>query len=347
MIKGREFHPIIESVFGDVKGYMESSQIQINCPRCQERDNLSSPDGKYNLEINTAKQVFRCWKCDYPKFSGSIGKLVKTYGDASDFELYKSYAGSFTYDDGYVYDDDDFEIKVIDLPKEMILFSEMDVTNSKHIEAYSYMIMERKLKKEILYKFKLGFCIEGDFAGRIIIPSYDINGDINYFVARTYKGQKPPYLNPEVDKDKILFNEGLVNWDSTIYLVEGSFELLSFPVNVIPLLGKVLSTKLFNLLRERKPNIVIVLDPDAYINTIEIYQKIRAIYFGDEDKVKIVKLQGKEDLDEVRMNEGREGVVKRLYGARDLETDDYMILSKHNYKNEQGRKRFNSYKKYN
>ena len=45
--------------------------------------------------------------------------------------------------------------------------------------------------------------------------------------------------------DVIIFNEGLINWDSTIYIVEGTFEFLSFPVNTIPQLGKQLSSALF------------------------------------------------------------------------------------------------------
>ena len=60
MIRGQEFHSIIENVFGDVQGLMQSEQIQVNCPQCQEREGLSEPDGKFNLEINTGKRMFRC-----------------------------------------------------------------------------------------------------------------------------------------------------------------------------------------------------------------------------------------------------------------------------------------------
>ena len=51
MIKGQEFHGIIQNIFGEVNGYLQSDQLQVNCPRCQERDGLSHPDGKFNLEI--------------------------------------------------------------------------------------------------------------------------------------------------------------------------------------------------------------------------------------------------------------------------------------------------------
>ena len=88
MIRGKEFHPIIERMFGDVKGYLESEQIQVNCPKCQQREGLSIPDGRYNLEINTAKRLFRCWKCDVPKFSGGLKRLIRTYGSKFDYDIY-------------------------------------------------------------------------------------------------------------------------------------------------------------------------------------------------------------------------------------------------------------------
>ena len=92
MVKGKEFHPIIEKIFVDVNNLYNSEQIQVNCPRCQEREGLRYPDGKYNLEINTAKRVFRCWKCEEPRFSGSLGKLIRLFGSEIHYELYKSYA---------------------------------------------------------------------------------------------------------------------------------------------------------------------------------------------------------------------------------------------------------------
>ena len=62
MVRGQEFHAIIQNVFGEVNGLQISEQLQVNCPYCQEREGLAYPDGKFNLEINTAKRKFRCWK---------------------------------------------------------------------------------------------------------------------------------------------------------------------------------------------------------------------------------------------------------------------------------------------
>jgi hypothetical protein len=326
MIRGRELHSIIRGVFGEVKNYLESEQIQVNCPVCQERDGLMHPDDKFNLEINTAKKMFRCWKCDNPSFTGSLGRLIKTYGSQSDYEIYKSYATTFSsFDTADEYEE--HEYKVVSLPKEMILFANMNPSNPQHFEAYNYMVLDRKIDKATLIKYKIGFCVDGRYAKRVIIPSYDRYGNVNYFVGRSFDPleKKKKYLNPNIDKNKIIFNEGYVNWDSTVYLVEGAFEFLTFPVNTIPLLGKTIFEYLLLKLKEHKPNVIIVLDPDAYRKSIELYFEISAVYVGHENKIRLVKLPNDDDLDEVRKKYGESEVIKHLYSARYLTVDDYFI----------------------
>ena len=107
MVKGQEFHAIIQNIFEDVNGYLQSEQVQVNCPRCQEREGLPYPDGKFNLEINTGKRKFHCWKCDEPKFSGSLKRLIYLYGSKSDYDLFKSYATIYT--NNYSYENNDDE----------------------------------------------------------------------------------------------------------------------------------------------------------------------------------------------------------------------------------------------
>lgn len=323
MIRGQEFHSILKNIFEDVKGYMQYEQIQINCPYCQERDGLSHPDGKYNLEINTYKRRFRCWKCDDPKFSGSLGRLIRIFGTNADYEIYKSYAGTFQ---DYDFEEDEKEFVPVKLPAEMIPFSQMDNTNLDHLEAYTYIVADRKISKEKLLKYRIGFCTTGKYFKRIIIPSYDNNGELNYFVSRTYdeKIVRSKYDNPKSNKDIIIFNECFINWDSTIYLVEGAFEMLSIP-NAIPMLGKNISTMLFKKLKLLKPNVVVLLDPDAYKNSVELFFILHDIYVDCEERVKIVKLPTNDDLDELRRFHGDDEVIKALYTARGLTSEDYFI----------------------
>lgn len=328
MIRGYEFHTIIENVFSDVKNIGISEQIQVNCPRCQERDDLPYPDGKYNLEINTGKRVFRCWKCDEPKFSGSLGSLIRMFGTPIDYKVYKSFANSYNdYNEKNV---DEVET-IVELPNEMIFFSEMVSGDNEHFKAYNYLVNERLINRDTILKYNLGFCTYGLYRNRIIFPSYDINGNINYFIGRSYDIDiKNPYKNPKANKDNIIFNEGLINWDSTIYLVEGVFDMLALP-NAIPLLGKTIPYALYSRLKKQKPNIILVLDPDAYKNAIDIFFTLQNIYVGYENRIKIVKLPTDNDIDEIRRCFGYDKIINILHQANSLTNEDYFIKKMGNY----------------
>lgn len=305
-----------------------SEQIQVNCPRCQERDWLSEPDGKFNLEINLEKHMFHCWKCDEPKFSGiNLEYLIRLFGTKEDVEEYKSI--HVDYFDVFNREQSEEEEKdiILNLPDEFISFSALNENDPQHLEAYRYLIFERKIPREVVLKYRLGFCIDGRYKNRIIIPSFDKHGKLNYFVARTWiKGVKPTYLNPKVDKGKFIYNEGYIYWDAPVYLVEGGFDELSFPVNTLPLLGKVIGEKLFFELKDKKPEIIIILDPDAIKNAIRLYEQLRAIYYDCEEKVKIIIMEGKHDLDEVKRNFDVEGIKKVIQSARYLNDLDYLRL---------------------
>jgi DNA primase len=101
------------------------------------------------------------------------------------------------------------------------------------------------------------------------------------------------YKNPDVQKENIIWNEHLINWDEPIYIVEGVFDSIFIP-NSIPMLGKFMSEKLFSLLYEKAKKIILVLDPDAWLDTERLYHKINCgKLFG---KVFVVKLEGDKDI---------------------------------------------------
>ena len=106
------------------------------------------------------------------------------------------------------------------------------------------------------------------------------------------------YKNPEAEKDKIIFNEYLIDWDKDIYLCEGPFDAL-FLDNSIPLLGKKMSDLLFETLYEKtKGKITIVLDGDAWEDAKRLYFKLSGgKLYG---KIKVVKLPVDSDIADMR-----------------------------------------------
>lgn len=310
---------IIYNVFGsDSHNHSKSKyQISYNCPVCDDCGN------KGNLEINYRKLVMKCWKCcdDEGGLSGSLRKLVKSYGSQRDLKLYDEITEDYTpeyikttYIENYKPN--------IKLPKETIIMSTAK-RDHNFMEAYNYLKM-RGLNDEIIAKYNLGYCTTGKYRGRIIIPSYDKDGDLNYFVARSYIGHKQTYDNPIVSKMEIIVNQLSINWDSTIYLVEGMFDMMGLGLdNTIPLLGKIMSEKLYyEILKRAKGYVVICLDPDAKLYAYRIYQRLQHS-MELHDRVRVIDLPLNMDIAKIREVYGEKGVIKCLRKARKLTLEDF------------------------
>ena len=135
-----------------------------------------------------------------------------------------------------------------------------------------------------ILKYRIGYCESGEYTGKIIVPSYDANGQLNYFVSRAfYKSDTQRHKNPKVSKDIIGF-ELFINWAEPIILCEGSFDAIAVKRNAIPLFGKIIQPALQKkIIEERVRNIYLCLDPDALKNAIQIAERFMAeglnVYF--------------------------------------------------------------------
>lgn len=305
-------YSIVKSIFGEPKKYNEyNGQLSYECPVCA--------DGKDNLEINTNLLVMKCWKChEQPEgLRGTLRSLVKKYGSNHQLELYDMLTEDFSI--GKV------EKRVVTdvvLPKEFVLIESLNKKSPDYNNVIHYLT-ERGLTYEEIIKNKIGVCLYGKYANRIIIPSYDGNGKLNYFTGRTYIGAIPKYKNPFIPKEDFIINESEINWDSTIYLVEGAFDRLGIGIkNTIPLLGKVLFDKLLEkIARNAKGYIVIALDPDATKNAYQIYKKLESFYFL-KDRIRVIDLPNDLDWSEIKSKYGKKGIYKCLKRVRKLTLQD-------------------------
>ena len=111
--------------------------------------------------------------------------------------------------------------------------------------------------------WKIGYCDSGEYQKRIIIPSFDKEGYVNYFVARTYIEQYKRYKNPPASRN-IIFNELYLNWDQDLTIVEGVFDAV-VARNSVPLLGSTLreGSQLFQEIVSHDTPVFLALDADA------------------------------------------------------------------------------------
>lgn len=305
---------ILESFLGETRKHNEDTgQIAFDCPACSAELGLSEGDGKGNLEINYTKGVFKCWSCqETNNMHGPVTKLLKKYGSPKilrDYLLIKPDADSVI-----VKEHINIEVKLPEGYTKLAGYSGNDF-NAKLALKYLY---RRGITDDIIKEFDIGYTIHGDFYNRIIIPSYDSEGKFNYFIARWFstKYNKLKYINPTAEKQEIVFNEGKVNWDATIYLVEGATDHIVTP-NSIPLLGKFISPMLLDLLYYKScSNIVIVLDDDAYEDAIRLFRELN---FGDlRGRIRVVKSPIGYDPSKIFEKLGPKGIVSLLGNARIL-----------------------------
>jgi DNA primase len=241
---------ILDTTLG-VGSSLKGNEQQHHCPFCHHH--------KKKLQVNLDTQQWHCWVCNSK--GRSISSLLRKLNvDRRDLDrLYKIYGDEPTYSPT-----EEYVIK-LQLPKEFkqLYFKPSGLFNPIYNTATHYL-KQRGIKESEIVKYNIGYCEDGLYGGRIIIPSYDESGELNYFIARSfYEDEKMKYKNPPVNRDVIVF-ENQINWNEPITLVEGAFDAFSVKRNVIPLLGKFLLSKLKNKIFEKGvKEITIMLDSDA------------------------------------------------------------------------------------
>ena len=238
---------------------------------------------KPKLQVNIVSQKWHCW--------------VSNQGGHSIYSLFKKINADsryFTELKDLVFipskSDDKTESKIIvSLPREFLPLWVMNKSLYRN-QAKSFL-HKRGITDVDIKKYKIGFCDSGLYEGRIIIPSYDDKGILNYFVGRSFIGEKMKYKNPNVSRDIVPF-DWYIAWSKPIVLCEGVFDAMSIRSNAIPMLSKKPSRSLLQKIFEMNvKTIYIALDDDAKKDAYNMSEFFRD--FGIDCKV--VKLPTDKD----------------------------------------------------
>ena len=101
--------------------------------------------------------------------------------------------------------------------------------------------------------WKIGYCPDGKYKERVIIPSFDLKGNLNYFIARSYtSGEWQKYKNPPASRN-IIFNELYLDFDEDLILVEGVFDAIKVDIKMSPASGSLSSIE--NSLTGMRPSV--------------------------------------------------------------------------------------------
>jgi DNA primase len=298
---------IISEILGD--SYRSNDEYLFACPYCKHH--------KKKLSINIEKNVYKCWICE--TLGRDLRRLVRRFGDFNHLQAWDKLTNRIDineFDDLFAEEYKDPEIpKYLGIPQG---FSSL--TNKPTLSAtpaLNYLKNRGVVEKDVLY-WKMGYCMEGRYAKRIIIPSFDANGDLNYFVARTFSSDPRKYLNPPCSKD-VIFNELYLEWDTDLVLTEGVFDAVVAGPNAVPLLGSTLhpNSKLFMKIVQNDTPVFLALDPDA----IKKEQRIIKMFLNYGVELYTIDTSGYEDVAEM----GREEFIKRKQTAIAVVENDYLL----------------------
>ncbi len=276
---------LLESVLG--KGHATSKgNYAFHCPFCKHHKN------KLEISLRTTtkrENPWHCWVCEAKgKTIRGLFKRIKVSSDK--YQNLNLLIQPTQQEDIHV-------SGVLELPKEFISFNDTEKFTKDKITQIELKHVLKFLKKrgvtaDDIKKYNIGFCKDGKYADRVIIPSYDEKGLLNYFVARDYKETSPrKYKNPPVSVKDIIGFELYINWKAPIILCEGMFDAITIKRNCIPLLGKVLHDKLMEkIVKSSVDRIYIALDNDARKDALKHAEKLMS--YGKE--IYMVELEGKD-----------------------------------------------------
>ena len=241
---------------------------------------------KPKLQVNIQTGKWHCWVSN--QGGHNLFQLFKKVGaNRQEFRELSKLLGETTF-----YNTKDEPGKQdIKLPDE---FKSLSEPHTSIIKDHAMLFLKKRgITEQDIIRYNLGYCTEGQYQNRIIIPSYDENGRLNYFVGRDFYSSTLKYKNPTIPKDVIGFDL-YVNWSLPIILVEGVFDAMSVKSNSIPLFGKTILPRLYQKIVEKKvKDIFIVLDSDAFDDAIQITEK----FVNEGINVNFVKLDGKDPSD--------------------------------------------------
>ena len=270
---------LVNSVLGSGKATARNNYAY-HCPFC----NHHKPKLEVNLTENReGKNPWHCWACDVRGTTiYSLFKQLKT--DVSKFTELKSLVKtSKSIKDTQV-------VSSVVLPTEYIGLNNVDTSDIMARHALAYL-KNRHVSKYDIVKYNIGYCKEGLYKNMIIIPTYDADGRLNYFTARSF--EKEPYVkyrNPSASRD-IVPNEHLINWNVPVILCEGLFDAMAIKRNAIPLLGKNIQSSLMKkIVTSVVDKIYIALDRDAIKQALKFCERLMA----EGKEVYLVDLQDKD-----------------------------------------------------
>ncbi len=265
----------IKAAFGGGSLDVRGANIAVECPSCGK-------GGKRKLSIHLESGQCHCWVCGLR--SKRVSSIISRHISRDVAAEYRRVCEGGT----DLRDDEDPETKEpekLTLPDDFQpIFSRSSASDPDARQAVRYL-MRRGLSVDDIVRFRMG--ISPQVRRRVIIPSFDAEGALNYYTARAIDPDITlRYTNCQVKKTDIVFNEVNIDWSRELVVVEGPFDLINCPDNATCILGSSLGTNhlLFHRVAANRTPIVLALDADMREKT----QRIAELLHSYDCRVRIL-----------------------------------------------------------
>jgi DNA primase len=285
---------LLRKAFGPGDSSRDGYDYVIVCPSCKK-----GGKSKKKLSVRLEDGVFHCWVCGLK--GQNIEHLFRKYAPShlDEARSIRFTKGENTHLTETNVTDDHQEARI---PDGFILLASNTASHDPDVKDAVRYCYDRGLSHKDLWYFKLGTCTSGSFRRRVIFPSFDAEGTLNYFTARAIDPIKTmKYINAKVPKKEVIFNEINIDWSRELNLVEGPFDLTKAAGNSTCLLGSHLSKDSAlggSIIRHRTP-VLLALDPDAR----EKSHNIAKMLYSYGIRVRSVDVPAGRDVGDMTKNE--------------------------------------------
>lgn len=286
----------LRGIFRDIQVSRDGNDVAVPCPNCKT-------DDKKKLSVNITTWKYHCWVCGIK--GGNLRSVFKQYYTPEVNAAFKTQFGISEEDSA----DDVPLAEIVTLPSGICPVALTKTSKDPNQRACYTYLTKRGISERDMWYWKICTSKESRFTRRIIIPSFDITGDLNYYVSRSIDDDtRPRYINSKANKTEIIFNDLMVDWTQPVVLVEGVFDAIRVGQNAIPILGSYLpqSAALFSKIVAHELQVTLALDPDV----IDKSHKIAQDFFSFGIDVRQADISGYKDIGEMPREIARQRVAE-------------------------------------
>ena len=279
----------IKKAFGEVARARDGINVAVVCPSCNNKSKK-----KFSINLDTGQ--CHCWVCDLR------GKtLIPILRKFDKSHLVSEYCEKFPTSgrSNNLIESDKANIEQeVSLPPGFSLGIDLQNSRDPDTRACLSYLKSRNVTERDMWHYKIGVANYGKFRKKVIFPSFDSDGKLNFFVARSIdKNSKIKYTNCDANKQSMIFNEVNINWKKELAIVEGPFDLIKSGYNSTCLLGARMSVEnlLFSKIAYHRTSVLLCLDSDMSAKS----QSIARLLSEYGCPVRILPLDGFEDVGEM------------------------------------------------